>query len=184
MTPAGAVLTGGRSSRMGRDKAFVEVDGVAMGARMVATLRAAGCEPVVFVGGDQDGLAALGADVVSDSAPGEGPLAGVVTALEASAGVAGLVVVVSCDLPFLQVDDVTRLIRRAETTTADVVLARADRTQPLCAVWATVATERVRDAFDRGVRSMHGVLEELAVDEVRLPVGSLRNINTLGDLDQ
>ncbi len=40
---AGAVLTGGSSTRMGADKALVEVDGVAMAARVAHALRASGC---------------------------------------------------------------------------------------------------------------------------------------------
>ena len=50
---AGAVLTGGRSSRMGRDKATLPVDGVPMAARVADALRRAGAEPVLAVGGDQ-----------------------------------------------------------------------------------------------------------------------------------
>ena len=56
---AGAVLTGGRSSRMGQDKATLPVDGVPMAARVAGALRRAGAEPVLAVGGDQTALEAL-----------------------------------------------------------------------------------------------------------------------------
>ena len=49
-----------QSRRMGTDKAFVEVGGVAMAARVAAALDAAGCDPVVLVGGDGAALAPLG----------------------------------------------------------------------------------------------------------------------------
>ena len=51
-TPAGAVLCGGASRRMGRDKALVDVDGVAMAERVARALDAAGCAAVRFIGGD------------------------------------------------------------------------------------------------------------------------------------
>ena len=40
------LLAGGRSSRMGRDKALIEVGGVACIARVASALAAAGCEPI------------------------------------------------------------------------------------------------------------------------------------------
>ena len=73
---AGAVLTGGRSSRMGRDKATLPVDGVPMAARVADALRRAGAEPVLAVGGDQAALEALGLTWVADRHPGEGPSGG------------------------------------------------------------------------------------------------------------
>lgn len=169
---------------MGRDKALVEVDGVAMGARMVGTLRLAGCDPVVFVGGAPGPLVPLGADVVADIAPGEGPLGGVVTALEHFAHIADHVVVVSCDMPFLTAVDLDPLVARAGVAGVDVVVGRSSRPQPLCAVWSTGAADRVRAAFDRGTRSMHGVLDELDTEDVRVSMEAVRNINTLDDLDQ
>jgi molybdenum cofactor guanylyltransferase len=169
---------------MGRDKALVVVDGVAMGARMVDTLRLVGCDPVVFVGGEPGALGPLGADVVADMAPGEGPLGGVVTALDHFAHTADHVVVVSCDMPFLGADDLRPLIVRAEIADVDVIVGRSSRPQPLCAVWSTGAAGRVRAAFARGTRSIHGVLDELDTEDVRVPMRAVRNINTPADLDQ
>jgi molybdenum cofactor guanylyltransferase len=169
---------------MGRDKASVVVDGVAMGARMVATLLVAGCDPVVFVGGDPGVLEGLGADVVADLAPGEGPLGGVVTALERFADTADHVIIVSCDMPFLTAADLDPLVARAVVAGVDVVVGRSSRREPLCAVWATGAAGRVRAAFERGTRSIHGVLDDLDTEDVRLSMQAVRNINTPDDLDQ
>jgi molybdenum cofactor guanylyltransferase len=169
---------------MGRDKALVVVDGVAMGARMVGTLRLAGCDPVVFVGGEPGLLDPLGADVVADIAPGEGPLGGVVTALDHFAHTADHVVVVSCDMPFLTPADLAPLVARAAVAGVDVVVGRSSRQQPLCAVWSTGAADQVRAAFERGTRSIHGALDELRTEDVRVSMQAVRNINTLDDLDQ
>ena len=78
-TPAGAVVCGGASRRMGRDKALVAVDGVAMAERVARALEAAGCADVRFVGGDAPALAALGRPVLPDAYPGAGPLGAVIT---------------------------------------------------------------------------------------------------------
>lgn len=169
---------------MGSDKALVVVEGVAMGARMAATLRLAGCDPVVFVGGDPLRLGALDADVVADISPGEGPLGGVVTALDRFAHTADHVVIVSCDMPFLAAADLAPLVARAASAEVDVVVGRSSRLQPLCAVWSTSAADRVRSAFERGTRSIHGVLDELDTEDVRVSMQAVRNINTLDDLDQ
>jgi len=76
---AGWILVGGRSSRMGRDKAWAESDGRALALR-VADKVARVCGTVSLVGnpalyGD------LGLPVISDRLPGEGPLAGIDTVL-------------------------------------------------------------------------------------------------------
>ncbi len=87
MSVTGVILTGGASRRMGADKALVEVDGVAMAARVASALAAGGCDPVVCQGGDPTLLAALGMTVLADTHPGGGPVAGILDAL--SAAVAG-----------------------------------------------------------------------------------------------
>ncbi len=59
---SGAILTGGRSSRMGRDKALIEIDGEAMVLIAQRALLDAGASQVVTIGGDAVALAALGLD--------------------------------------------------------------------------------------------------------------------------
>lgn len=80
----GAVLCGGASRRMGRDKALIEVDGVPMARRVADVLRAGGCDRILAVGGDAEALAALGLEPIADRWPGEGPLGGLATALLAA----------------------------------------------------------------------------------------------------
>ncbi|TML12241.1 MAG: hypothetical protein E6G39_12150 [Actinobacteria bacterium] len=79
----GAVLAGGSSSRMGRDKALIEVAGEPLVQRVARALTAAGAERVVVIGGDRRRIEALGLEVVADRFPGEGPLGGVLTAMSA-----------------------------------------------------------------------------------------------------
>ena len=80
MTPlVGAVLCGGSSRRMGTDKALLEIDGVPLAERVAGVLEAAGCAPVVFVGGEPLGARATGRPFVPDRSPGAGPVGGVIT---------------------------------------------------------------------------------------------------------
>ena len=76
---AGFVLAGGRSSRMGRDKSLLELDGEALVARAARRVEAAaGCVAIV---GHVGRHGHFGWPVVADLRPGEGPLAGIEAAL-------------------------------------------------------------------------------------------------------
>src|SRR5436190_11510610 len=90
------VLTGGASRRMGRDKALLPVGGVAMAARVASALRKAGADDITCVGGDLDGLRALGLDAIEDEWPGEGPVAGLLAGMANATH--DVVVFTACDL--------------------------------------------------------------------------------------
>lgn len=183
---AGAVLAGGRSRRMGSDKALIEVHGRPMAQSVLDALARAGIDPRVVVGGDAVRLAVLGVEVVADAYPGEGPLGGIVTALDHFAAGAAHVLVVACDLPDIGSGALGLLLERLEPTAdglPDVVLARAGTVQPMCAVWSTALAGSLRAVFDAGERSMFGALDRLRTGRRRLevvdvPPASLRNINT------
>src|SRR6266436_3887413 len=99
---AGYILAGGGSTRFGRDKALVQVGGMPMLERMIELLHCLTTQvKIVAVPGK---YAAFGAEIVEDRWPGEGPLGGIVTALEDAAQTATRPewnLVVSCDMPFL-----------------------------------------------------------------------------------
>jgi molybdenum cofactor guanylyltransferase len=177
--PVGAVLAGGASRRMGRPKAFVEVDGTAMARRVADTLAESGCRPVVAIGGDAEAMAGLGISTVADSHPGEGPLGAIITALEHAAPCS--VLVAACDLPWLDAATVAALIA-ARRGDVDVVAAATDRIEPLLSLWSPAALEHARAAFVAGERAVHVVLEGLRVHTVEVAPSALRNVNRPDDL--
>ena len=187
MRVAGVVLAGGRSSRMGRTKALVEVDGRAMANRVIDAVRSAGCEPVVVFGGDPTELASLDAPVLVDVHPDEGPVGGLVGALSwlrDGSEDAEVALVVACDLAYLGPEALQPLFAVASTWPegVDVVVARSDRVEPMCAIWRTSAIDAVDAAFRSGTRSLHGLLDALEVVEVDVPGAGLANLNTPDDL--
>ena len=181
---AGAVLTGGASRRMGRDKALLEVAGVVMARRVADVIRARGCGPVVAIGGDAAGLAAVGLVSITDRWPGEGPLGGILTALEwASVDSPTCVLVVATDLPWLDAATVGALIAHLGRTDVDVVAARSDRLEPLCALWWPSAVATLAGRFAGGERAVHRAITALRCHEVTVAPRALTNVNTPGDLD-
>ena len=87
-----AILAGGRSRRMGTDKAMADFRGEPLIARPIAAARAAGLEPVAIA------KAPLPLDIETwiDSYETSHPLSGLLTALER-----GPVVAIACDQPFV-----------------------------------------------------------------------------------
>ncbi len=178
----GAVLAGGASRRMGSDKSLIELAGVPFIVRVADALRAGGCDPVVTVGGEQERLTSLGLEVRADRTPGAGPLDGVIRALEAAGGSPAMVV--ACDMPWLSATLVGALVDalRRSSGALDVVVARGERLEPLCAVWAPSALPVLVAAFDDGERAVHRTFDRLRVGEVAVGADEVRNVNTPADL--
>jgi molybdopterin-guanine dinucleotide biosynthesis protein A len=153
---AGYVLAGGGSTRFGRDKALVELGGLPMLGRMIALLQNVANH--VKVVGAPEKYARFEREMVSDRWPGEGPLGGIITALEdagKSAAHTEWNVIVSCDMPFLTPEVMEFLIERAAKSDAQVVVAHsAQGPEPLCSCWRTDAAKTLRAAFERGVRKV------------------------------
>jgi molybdopterin-guanine dinucleotide biosynthesis protein A len=175
---AGALLAGGQSRRMGRDKAMLQWRGRTWAALMADTLAGAGCDPVVQIGGSP----ATGVRCVPDRYPGEGPLGGVLTALDALEG--RFVAVVACDLPLLTSITVERLRRCLDDGPGlHVAVADSGRIEPLCAVWRTSTVRSlIEERWCQGERSLMGVLGDLRVGCVPVPPEELLNANTPEDL--
>src|SRR5882762_8772291 len=99
---AGYILAGGGSTRFVRENPLLEVGGRPMISRMSKLVRSVTRHmKIVAAPGKYD---AFGVEIVEDRWPGEGPLGGIITALEDAAMSAGRSewnLIVSCDMPFL-----------------------------------------------------------------------------------
>jgi len=164
---------------MGSDKSLLPFDGVAMAVRVSNALTAAGCTDVVAIGGDAPALAALGLTVIADEFPGEGPLGGVITALDHFPS-ATAVMIAACDLPLLTSAAVGAVL--ASLGAAEVAIATTDRPQPLCSAWRPSVAARLRTAFSGGERRLQAVLATLETRQVPVDHQELTNHNTPGDV--
>ena len=175
----GAVLCGGRSERFGRDKALIDFHGRPLCEHVGTVLAGAGCEPVVFVGGDGDRLTAVtDRPFVPDTWPGEGPLGGVIDALRWFRGrEAAGVVIAACDLPNLTVATV-----RAVAGAGSAAVAVAERLHPALAYWPIADADRLELLFNAGTRSLHQALDALDATRVVVEAVDMHNVNRPGDL--
>ncbi|MGD9795008.1 MAG: NTP transferase domain-containing protein [Acidimicrobiia bacterium] len=182
----GAILTGGRSSRMGFDKALAPIVDDPMVALVARALRDAGAAEILSVGGSPAAAVAASARHVDDPRKGNGPVAGIIAALEAARDIdRDIVFISSCDLPHLSAGTVARVIAAlGGSDQADVAVAVTDgRRQPLCAAWRVGRCAPVAlDAFSGQKRSVHALLDRLIVTEVSCPDIDLVNVNEPRDL--
>ena len=153
---SGYILAGGGSTRFGRDKALVEVGGLPMLGRMIALVRNVATN--VKVVGSPQKYAKFEREMVSDQWPGEGPLGGIITALEDAAKSPApreWNLVLSCDMPFLTREWLTFLCERAAISEVQVVLPHSTQgPEPLCACYRTDAAGALRAAFESGIRKV------------------------------
>lgn len=179
----GYVLCGGASRRMGRDKALLEVDGVPMARRVAAALTAAGAGKVVAVGGDAAGLVALGLAHRPDRWPGEGPLGGLITALEEPDG-GSCAVVVACDLVAPDPDAFAAVAEAQQRLDCDVVVPVVEgHRQWLHAAWDRRVTGILTDLFDAGERSLAGAALGVRLATIEgIGVGAVRDADRPEDL--
>ena len=161
---AGFILAGGESSRMGRDKALLPLDGVPLVVRTARLVESVlRCIPTVI--GRPEIFKPLDLRAIQDDWPGAGPLGGIATALRASESAWNLIV--ACDLPYLTKEWLEFLVRRALISQASAVIPASDRgIEPLCAMYHKRCESAVWLALDRGTRKVTECLTGVSVERI------------------
>lgn len=140
--PLGAILTGGRSTRMGHDKADVIVSGQPMLTRVANALGQV-ADSLVLLGPDREGWESW-----PDSVHTQGPLAGIATALTRTER--ERVLVVAVDHPFVG----PKTLRRLRDIDSELAVVPVDETgvrQVTCAVYpSSIAEAAVEEAASGG----------------------------------
>ncbi len=169
------MLVGGRSFRMGRDKARLPFKTHLLVEEVAARVGSVS-QSVALVGGSQR-YRDLSFDFLYDLRPGSGPLAGIETALASGRGELNLIV--ACDMPDVRVEWLQRLVATATELGSNCVVCR-DSTgsiHPLCGIWRRACLSRVSSALDRRRLRARDLVEELGA--AYLPVDqSIDNLNT------
>jgi molybdenum cofactor guanylyltransferase len=182
------ILAGGKSTRMGVDKAFVEYEGRTLLARALDLARSV--TPDVRIVGSDKKFAAF-APVVQDVFPDCGPLAGIHAALRASP--AELNIMLAVDMPFVSRALLQYLISQARNAPeAAVIVPRSDeRRQPLCAVYRSEFADKAENALRAGQNRIDRLFDEVRTRVIEaeelaragFSPAIFRNLNTPEDLE-
>lgn len=173
------VMAGGCSSRMGTDKSMLPIDGRPMVEHICRQLRGTFTR-VLISANDAEKFAFLDLDVVPDRMPGQGPLMGMVSALEASDSELNLVV--ACDIPQIDLPFARRML--AEAKGADVVIPVTGdgEEQPLFAVYRKSVRQCMNEVLAFGGRRISHIYGFCRVHFMELDdAGWFANLNTMAD---
>ena len=184
-----AVQAGGKSSRMGEDKALIHLAGIPLIERVLARIDGLADE-ILITTNRPETLTHLNLRMVGDEIPGAGALHGLKTALDAARG--ELVLVLSCDTPFVNRELLEHLLSRAHEANA-IVPKHGDKYEPLQAVYnRTSCLPAVEAALGSGERRMISFYPQVHVLPIEEPIlGELDpsglsffNVNTAEDLER
>jgi len=186
---AAYILAGGKSSRMGRDKALLDFGGTPLILRIASLAQPLTGAPAIV--GPPDRYENLNLRVIPDDAAGIGPLGGIATALRDSREPWNLIL--GCDLPLLTSEWLAYLIDRALVSAADAIVPQsAAGAEPLCAMYRKSCEANVAKSIARGVRKVTGCLAALKIERIEPhewkafdACGLLfRNLNSLKDIEE
>ncbi|MGA9718127.1 MAG: molybdenum cofactor guanylyltransferase [Acidobacteriaceae bacterium] len=175
----GWVLAGGRSQRMGRDKAGMELAGISLLERMLGKLRKLGLE--ARVAGMREPVEGVAAEVVSDLHPNCGPLSGMESALSRSER--QLVMMLGVDLPLVETGFLRWMLERAQVSGAAATIPRMlGQPQPLCAVYRRELRGGIERSLNSGDYKTMTAVESAAAGTV-LDLFDVERAATLGAWD-
>lgn len=164
------VLAGGGSTRFGRDKALVEFGEEPLLLRIVKLAQSGTLAVAIIAGGQKYAELGREMEIVEDRWPGEGPLGGIITALQHAAGkdaACRWILILSCDMPFLSPEWLQYLVSRAFAARSDTQIILPHSThgpEPLCACYRTDSASTLKNVFDTGIRKVTAALKQLPTE--------------------
>lgn len=184
----GIVLAGGKSSRMGKDKALLTFDGETLLDRAIAAIKPLVTEVIVVV--DREDRYSLPAvRKIVDLYPESGPVGGIVTGLLAAGE--GYHYIIPCDMPLLNRQILLLLMESASPPYDAVIPEWNGFPEPVFAVYSHEAVPKLKRFLEEGGRAAQRALDQLKtlrIEESVLkkidPSGRfLFNMNEPGDLE-
>ncbi|ALF55540.1 molybdopterin-guanine dinucleotide biosynthesis protein A [Nostoc piscinale CENA21] len=179
------VLAGGKSSRMGQDKALLCVDGVPLLQRVCHI--AAACAETVYIVTPwperYQNLTLPRCEFILEATVNQGPLVGFAQGLAQVQ--TDWVLLLACDLPKLQVEVLQGWIAELDNVGEDAIAALAHHTkgwEPLCGFYRRRCLPQLLDFINQGGRSFQQWLQQSSVQVLALPdTKMLLNCNTPED---
>jgi len=185
-----AIIAGGQSSRMGRDKAFLELGGQTLIERVIAASADLGGSETILIANKPDQYRHLGLEIYEDILPDKGSLGGIYTALARATNPAALVL--ACDMPFIKTDLLRFMIAQLDEET-DIVVPRVNGyPQAMHAIYKKTCLAPIRAQLDDNrlkIIRFYNQMRVTYLDEADYapydPEGrSFTNLNTPAELER
>lgn len=181
------ILAGGKSIRMGRNKAFLKLKGKTFIEHQVDLLREI-FDKIIISANTPSEYEYLNLPVFKDIFPEKGPLGGIYTGLINSSSF--YTFMLACDMPFVEVE----LIRHLKSLTEghDVVVPQSNRgLEPLHAFYSKNCIEPIKREIDRNKLRIISFFPEVNVKIVKLDSltssksfkHSIKNLNTVKEYE-
>jgi len=169
------ILSGGKSSRMGNNKALLTIGSKTLIQRITELLDSTFPE-VVVSSNDSELYEFLGKKIISDIFPGRGPLSGIHSALSFTSSEKNFIV--SCDMPFISAELIEYLVDFKSDTPAVIPKAEG-RIQPLCGIYSKKILSEVEllliETQDKN-KGLKGSIYEL-LDQVETEIIDVYSLN-------
>ena len=184
------VLAGGQSSRMGRDKALLEIAGKSLLQRALEVAAAIAPQVYILTAWPDRYRSTLTEEsqFLVEYNPGSGPLVALTQGLTEIA--ADWILLLACDLPLLDariIQNWANQLTDFPQSTLAVVPYQNSRWEPLCGFYRQQSLHSLQSFIDKGGRSFQAWLNQISA--IPLPVGEresvmLLNCNTLAEFEQ
>ena len=173
------IMAGGESRRMGVDKSMLPFKGCALIETIAEQLRDSFSQ-ILISANEVEKFAFLDLPIIRDRVPGQGPLMGIASALEASDN--ELNFVVACDIPYIDLRYVRRMLTEADGVDAVVPTAAGEKYEPLFAVYCKSSLGAINETLSLGKRKISDVFSRCRVRYIELDTADwFTNINTMSE---
>ncbi|MGI6704183.1 MAG: molybdenum cofactor guanylyltransferase [Clostridia bacterium] len=184
------ILAGGKSKRMGFDKALMEICGQPIVGLIIKQLRKV-FDDIIVVTNNPDGFSGLDARITSDILRDSGPLGGIHAGLMHSKSQYAFLT--ACDMPIVSPEYAKYMTEIAQEELPHAVISeKGSWIEPFHALYSRELTEDIERSVKRGIYKIFDVLKyknvirisENKVREYSPDLGVFTNLNHIKDLEE
>ena len=190
MEVTGIILAGGKSLRLGRNKAMETIGGVPLIERVINSLTPITNKLILVTGKDNKSFSSIkSVEIVADIHPDKGPLSGIYTGLYYSGNLTNIVV--ACDMPFLNTELLEHMTKLLPSFDAIVPRWPNGQIEALYAAYSISCLPAIRKNLENNQFSVNAFLKKMHVLHLNKrgfskfdpDLLSFFNINTQADVD-